>query len=184
MSSEKSEFIELARLCASGDRKAQERLYRLFYGRMLPVCLRYAKDSELAKDLLQDAFIKVFSKIKSYDGVGSLEGWIRRIVVNNAIDEFIKKKNDFFLMESIENFSETEEEEDDDKEVKLKASQVIEALQELTPAYRAVFNMFVFEEMTHAEIAEKVGISVGTSKSNLSKAKRNLKNILLRDQRF
>ncbi|MEZ7999376.1 MAG: RNA polymerase sigma factor [Flavobacteriales bacterium] len=184
MSSEKSEFIELARLCASGDRKAQERLYRLFYGRMLPVCLRYAKDSELAKDLLQDAFIKVFSKIKSYDGVGSLEGWIRRIVVNNAIDEFRKKKNDFFLMESIENFSETEEEEDDDKEVKLKASQVIEALQELTPAYRAVFNMFVFEEMTHAEIAEKVGISVGTSKSNLSKAKRNLKNILLRDQRF
>lgn len=184
MSSEKSEFIELARLCASGDRKAQERLYRLFYGRMLPVCLRYAKDSELAKDLLQDAFIKVFSKIKSYDGVGSLEGWIRRIVVNNAIDEFRKKKNDFFLMESIENFSETEEEEDDDKEVKLKASQVIEALQELTPAYRAVFNMFVFEEMTHAEIAEKVGISIGTSKSNLSKAKRNLKNILLRDQRF
>jgi RNA polymerase sigma factor (sigma-70 family) len=184
MSSEKSEFIELARLCASGDRKAQERLYRLFYGRMLPVCLRYAKDSELAKDLLQDAFIKVFSKIKSYDGVGSLEGWIRRIVVNNAIDEFRKKKNDFFLMESIENFSETEEEEDDEKEVKLKASQVIEALQELTPAYRAVFNMFVFEEMTHAEIAEKVGISVGTSKSNLSKAKRNLKNILLRDQRF
>lgn len=184
MSSEKSEFIELARLCASGDRKAQERLYRLFYGRMLPVCLRYAKDSELAKDLLQDAFIKVFSKIKSYDGVGSLEGWIRRIVVNNAIDEFRKKKNDFFLMESIENFSETEEEEDDDKEVKLKASQVIEALQELTPAYRAVFNMFVFEEMTHAEIAEKVGISVGTSKSNLFKAKRNLKNILLRDQRF
>jgi len=184
MSSEKSEFIELARLCASGDRKAQERLYRLFYGRMLPVCLRYAKDSELAKDLLQDAFIKVFSKIKSYDGVGSLEGWIRRIVVNNAIDEFRKKKNDFFLMESIENFSETEEEEDDDKEVKLKASQVIEALQELTPAYRAIFNMFVFEEMTHAEIAEKVGISIGTSKSNLSKAKRNLKNILLRDQRF
>jgi RNA polymerase sigma factor (sigma-70 family) len=184
MSSEKSEFIELARLCASGDRKAQERLYRLFYGRMLPVCLRYAKDSELAKDLLQDAFIKVFSKIKSYDGVGSLEGWIRRIMVNNAIDEFRKKKNDFFLMESIENFSETEEEEDDEKEVKLKASQVIEALQELTPAYRAVFNMFVFEEMTHAEIAEKVGISVGTSKSNLSKAKRNLKNILLRDQRF
>ncbi|MEJ6796295.1 MAG: RNA polymerase sigma factor [Flavobacteriales bacterium] len=184
MSSEKSEFIELARLCASGDRKAQERLYRLFYGRMLPVCLRYAKDSELAKDLLQDAFIKVFSKIKSYDGVGSLEGWIRRIVVNNAIDEFRKKKNDFFLMESIENFSETEEEEDDDKEVKLKASQVIEALQELTPAYRAVFNMFVFEEMTHAEIAEKVGISVGTSKSNLFKAKRNLKNRLLRDQRF
>jgi RNA polymerase sigma-70 factor (ECF subfamily) len=184
MSSEKSEFIELARLCASGDRKAQERLYRLFYGRMLPVCMRYAKDSELAKDLLQDAFIKVFSKIKSYDGVGSLEGWIRRIMVNNAIDEFRKKKNDFFLMESIENFSETEEEEDDEKEVKLKASQVIEALQELTPAYRAVFNMFVFEEMTHAQIAEKVGISVGTSKSNLSKAKRNLKNILLRDQRF
>ncbi|MEJ6681140.1 MAG: RNA polymerase sigma factor [Flavobacteriales bacterium] len=183
MSSEKSEFIELARLCASGDRKAQEKLYRLFYGRMLPVCMRYAKDSELAKDLLQDAFIKVFSKIKSYDGVGSLEGWIRRIMVNNAIDEFRKKKNDFFLMESIENVSDAEEEEDADneKEIKLKASRVIEAMQELSPAYRAVFNMFVFEEMTHAQIAEKLGISLGSSKSNLSKAKRNLKNILSKD---
>lgn len=183
MSSEKSEFIELAKLCASGDRKAQEKLYRLFYGTMLPVCMRYAKDTELAKDLLQDAFIKVFSKIKSYDGAGSLEGWIRRIVVNNAIDEFRKKKNHFFLVESIENVSDVEEEEDDTEEVQFKASQVIEALQELTPAYRAIFNLYVFEEMTHAEIADKVGISIGTSKSNLSKAKRNLKNILLKDQR-
>jgi RNA polymerase sigma-70 factor (ECF subfamily) len=107
--------------------------------------------------------------------------------VNNAIDEFRKKKNDFFLMESIENVSDAEEEEDADnekekeKEIKLKASQVIEAMQELSPAYRAVFNMFVFEEMTHAQIAEKLGISLGSSKSNLSKAKRNLKNILSKD---
>lgn len=184
MSSEKSEFIELAVLCGNGDRKAQERLYRLFYGRMLPVCMRYAKDSDLAKDLLQDAFIKVFNKIKTYDGAGSLEGWIRRIVVNNAIDEFRKKKNDFILMESIDQVSDVEEEEDEEEEIQFKASQVIEALQELTPAYRAIFNMYVFEEMTHAEIAEKIGISVGTSKSNLFKAKRNLKNVLLRDQRF
>ncbi len=184
MSSEKSELIELARQCASGDRKAQERLYRLFYGRMLPVCMRYAKDSDLAKDLLQDAFLKVFRKIKSYDGVGSLEGWIRRIVVNNAIDEFRKKKKDFILTESIEQVEDVQEEEDYEEETQLKASQVIEALQELTPAYRAIFNMYVFEEMTHGQIAEKLGISVGTSKSNLSKAKRNMKKILLKNQRY
>lgn len=184
MSSEKSEFIELAKMCASGDRKAQERLYRLFYGRMLPVCMRYAKDTEVAKDLLQDSFIKIFNKIKTYDGAGSLEGWIRRIVVNNAIDEFRKKKRDFVLLESIEDVGEIEEDEDFEEEIGFKASQVIEALQELTPGYRAIFNMYVFEEMTHKEIAEKLGIGVGTSKSNLSKAKRNLKKILLRDFRY
>jgi len=183
MSSEESDLIQLASECASGNRKAQERLYRLFYGRMLPVCMRYAKNSEVAKDLLQDSFIKVFSKIKTYDGKGSLEGWIRRLVVNTAIDAFRKKKKDFVLTESIENIQDVEE-EDGDGDPEFKASQIIEAMQELTPAYRAVFNMYIFEEMSHKEIAEKLGISEGTSKSNLSKAKRNLKKILLRDYRI
>lgn len=175
MSSEGSEFIELAKLCASGDKKAQERLYRLFYGRMLPVCMRYAKDTEVAKDLLQDSFIKIFNKIKGYDGAGSLEGWIRRIVVNNAIDEFRKKKRDFVLLESIEEVGEFDVEEDDEaSEFEFKASQVIEALQELTPAYRAIFNMYVFEEMTHKEIAEKLGISAETSKWHVKQAKKIL----------
>lgn len=185
MSSEKSEFIELASACANGERKAQEKLYRLFYGRMLPVCMRYAKNTDAAKDLLQDAFIKVFSKIKSYDGNGSLEGWIRRIVVNNAIDDFRKKKKDFILLESIEQVKDIDEsfEDNEEEEFEFKPSQIIEAMQELTPAYRTIFSLYVFEELSHKEIAEKVGISVGTSKSNLSKAKRNLKNILLKDYR-
>ncbi|MFK7756148.1 MAG: RNA polymerase sigma factor [Flavobacteriales bacterium] len=182
MSSEKSEFIELAKACAHGDRKAQERLYKLFYGRMLPICMRYTKDMDLAKDLLQESFIKIFNKIKMYDGAGSLEGWIRRIVVNNAIDQFRKKKKGFGYMESIDDVEDIQEEEEG--EFEFKASQIIEAMQELTPVYRAVFNMYIFEEMTHKEIAERLDISVGTSKSNLSKAKRNLKNILLRDYRY
>lgn len=183
MSSEKPEFIELARSCAHGDRKSQERLYKLFYGRMLPICMRYTKDMDLAKDLLQESFIKIFSKIKTYDGAGSLEGWIRRIVVNNAIDQFRKKKKEFGYMESIDDVEDIQEEEEE-KEFDFKPSQIIEAMHKLTPVYRAVFNMYVFEEMTHKEIAERLEISVGTSKSNLSKAKRNLKNILLRNYRY
>jgi len=176
-----SDLVILAQNCAKGERKAQEKLFKLFYGRMLPVCMRYAENTEHAKDMLQDSFIKIFNKIKTYDGKGSLEGWIRRIVVNNAIDEYRRKKKDFLKVESMDNIQSHDIEEEEEQEFEFKPSQIIEAMQELTPAYRAVFNLYIFEELTHREIAEKLGISQGTSKSNLAKAKRNLKSILLRD---
>lgn len=182
MSSEKSDLVKLAKTCAKGDRKAQETLFKMYYGKMLPVCMRYAENTEHAKDILQDSFIKIFNKIKTYDGSGSLEGWVRRIVVNSSIDEYRRKKKDFLKVESIENYSDHDlEDEDEEAEVEFKPSQIIEAMQDLTPAYRAVFNLYIFEELTHREIAEKLGISEGTSKSNLAKAKRNLRKILLRD---
>jgi RNA polymerase sigma-70 factor (ECF subfamily) len=182
VSSERSDLVNLAKLCVQGDRKAQETLYKMYYGKMLPVCMRYAENSEHAKDILQDSFIKIFNKIKLYDGKGSLEGWIRRIVVNNSIDEYRRKKKDFIKVESIENYQSIEmEDEDEEDELEFKPSQIIQAMQELTPAYRTVFNLYIFEELTHREIGEKLGISEGTSKSNLAKAKRNLRNILIRN---
>lgn len=134
-----------------------------------------------AKDLLQEAFIKVFKNIDRYKHDGSFEGWVRRIVVNNAIDAFRRKKHDLVVPENdymITNASvdPVEFEEDDDQV--LNPKDVIAAMEHLSPAYRMVFNLYIMEDYQHKEIAEQLGISVGTSKSNLAKAKANMRKIL------
>ena len=143
--------------------------------------MRYAKNREEAQDLLQEGFLKVFTKIKYYNGEGSFEGWVRRIIVNTAIDFYRKNKNISFTVNSdyVEDLKEqeSEEEEEGEKFGGLKADDVIRALQDLSPAYRAVFNLYVLEGLTHQEIADQLGISVGTSKSNLAKAKMNLRKM-------
>ncbi len=177
---------ELIDGCVEGNRKSQERIYQMFYGKMLGVCLRYTKDMSQAQDLLQDGFIKVFTNIGKFNRSGSFEGWVRRIVVNTTIDYFRKSKNDWILLgdnQSAEDFAEVEEDEDDEPSRDFDSDQVIEAMQKLSPAYRTVFNMYVFENLQHNEIAEKLGVSVGTSKSNLAKARKNLKQILLTEYR-
>lgn len=174
--------------CIEGSRVSQERVYELFYGKMMGVCLRYTKNVDQAKDILQDGFIKVFRNIAKYNRSGSFEGWIRRIMVNTAIDHFRRTKNSYLLLgedQSMEEFAdERHVAEDDDDEINLKPADVINAMQKLSPAYRTVFNLYIFEEHTHKEIAEILGISVGTSKSNLAKAKLNLKNQLKKEHKF
>ena len=184
MSSADLDMEELIDGCKSGDRKSQQQIYKLFYGKMYGVCLRYTKNEDQAKDILQDGFIKVFNSIEKYNFQGSFEGWVRRIVVNTAIDFFRKSKTDFVLLgdeQAMEDFSEVvDDEEDEEGEYEFKASQVIEAMNELSPAYRTIFNLYLFENLTHKEIAEKLDISVGTSKSNFAKAKKNIKKILIK----
>jgi RNA polymerase sigma-70 factor (ECF subfamily) len=178
--------------CIAGDRRSQQRVYELFYGKMMAVCLRYTKNHDQAKDILQDGFIKVFRSMASFNRDGSFEGWIRRIMVNTAIDYFRRAKNAYLLLgedRSIEDFGDQDEEDvlQDDVEEdlpELKPADVINAMQKLTPAYRTVFNLYVFEEMTHKEIAELLGINVGTSKSNLAKAKQNLKKLLKKEHKL
>lgn len=180
------ELRELIQGCARGSRKAQEGIYKRLYGTMMAVCLRYAKDHDQAHDILQEAFLKVFANIAKYNFEGSFEGWVRRIMVNTAIDAFRKKRTDFLLLgeeQSIEDYKDVAEEEETEAEFEFSVSDVVEAMQELTPAYRTIFNLYLFENLTHVEIAERLGISVGTSKSNFAKAKRNLKNILLNDNK-
>ena len=178
--------------CIAGERRSQQRVYELFYGKMMAVCLRYTKNHDQAKDILQDGFIKVFRSMEKFNREGSFEGWIRRIMVNTAIDYFRRAKNAYLLLgeeRSIEDFGDQDEEdtlEDEAAEevLDLKPADVINAMQKLTPAYRTVFNLYVFEEMTHKEIAELLGINIGTSKSNLAKAKHNLKKLLKKEHKL
>ncbi|MBK6776181.1 MAG: sigma-70 family RNA polymerase sigma factor [Flavobacteriales bacterium] len=185
-------YVALVDGCIAQERRSQQKVYELFYGKMMAVCLRYTKNTDQAKDILQEAFIKVFRSVDKFNRAGSFEGWIRRIMVNTAIDHFRRTKNAYLLLgeeRSIEDFSDIDEQdniadEGPDEEMEVKPADVINAMQKLTPAYRTVFNLYVFEEMTHKEIADALGINVGTSKSNLAKAKNNLKKILKKEHKL
>lgn len=171
MSYERNQNItesDLIHGCKEGNRRMQEELYRRFSPRMYAVCLRYASNAEEAEDVLQEGFIKIFKKLDSFRGDGSFEGWIRRIFVNTAIEQFRRKRYLLPVTEKEENtiegkyFSILDE---------LAEKDILALVQELSPGYRTVFNMYVVEGYTHKEIADMLGISEGTSKSQLSRAK-------------
>ena len=168
--------------CLKNDRASQKALYEKFYSKMLGVCSRYSKDREEAKDILHDGFMKVYNGLKKFNGNGSFEGWIRRIMVNTAIDQIRKNKQDYLIVSTVyaneKGNIAVEEINEDELLTTIKEEDILKAVQELSPAYRTVFNLYVIEEYTHKEIAELLDISEGTSKSNLSKAKFNLKKNL------
>lgn len=161
--------------CRRGDRKMQHELYNRFAPKMYGVCLRYAANAEEAEDILQEGFIKIFNKINSYRGEGSFEGWIRRIFVNTAIEHFRKKTY-------LQPITETEENTVEGKYLSvldsLAEKDIVQLVQQLSPGYRTVFNMYVVEGYTHKQIAELLGISEGTSKSQLSRAKLILQDLV------
>ena len=159
---------DLIRGCIEGNRRMQEALYSRFSPRMYAVCLRYAGNAEEAEDILQEGFIKIYKKLDSFRGEGSFEGWIRRIFVNTAIEHFRKKR---YLQTVSEKEENTIEGNDISVLDKMAAKDIIALIKELSPGYRTVFNMYVVEGYTHKEIADMLGISEGTSKSQLSRAK-------------
>jgi RNA polymerase sigma-70 factor (ECF subfamily) len=175
-------LFEVINGCMKGDRKCQQIIYEKFYGKMLAVCMRYSKSREEARDILQDGFIKVFTNIKKYGSTGSFEGWLRRIMINTAIDNIRRSKH---LLQSTvpdditDTSDEVNDEEENNKFADITSEQIMEAVQQLSPAYRTVFNMYVIDGYSHKEIAQRLGISEGASKSNLAKAKRNLRKILM-----
>ncbi len=154
--------------CRAGNRRMQEELYSRFSPRMYAVCLRYAGNAEEAEDILQEGFIKVFKKLDSFRSEGSFEGWVRRIFVNTAIEHFRRKR---YLMPVTEKEENTIEGKYLSVLDNLAARDIMALVQELSPGYRTVFNMYVVEGYTHKEIAGMLGISEGTSKSQLSRAK-------------
>lgn len=179
---EEEQLKLLIKQCAAGKRLAQKKLFEKFYGKLLGVCMRYISDHDQAQEVVQECFIKIFDKLVDFDFKGSFEGWMRRIIVNAAIDKIrfnkrqaISTDNDFLL-------GANQYEEDDafanEVLIKLKAEEAMKAVQSLSPAYRTVFNLYVIENYSHSEIAEILGISEGTSKSNLAKAKQNLRKRL------
>lgn len=158
--------------CASGNVRAQETLYRMLAPKMFGVCLRYARDNTEAEDSLQEGFIRVFMNIKKFRHEGSLEGWVRRIMVNVSLEKFRKQH----IMHPVEDVAIYEQQNFSDGILdKITAEELIGLIQELPPRYRMVFNLYVLEGMNHKEISETMEISEGTSKSNLARARDILK---------
>lgn len=140
---------------------------------MFGVCLRYSKDETEAEDNLQEGFLKVFEKIDSFRHEGSFEGWVRRIMVNVALEKY--RKN--YLMHPVEDMTIYDGPELNNQIIsEMSAKDLMKIIHELPPRYRMVFNLYVFEGLNHKEIAEEMNISVGTSKSNLARARVILKD--------
>ena len=159
--------------CIKGDRKSQKRLYLQFADLLYGVALRYAQDSDDAKDILQESFIKIFNNLNQFKNEGSFEGWMRKVVVNTALER-LRKQNRLWLMDeyvTLQTLDYNYEHVLQD----LNEKELIQVIQELSPRYRMVFNLYVIEGYSHKEIASKLKISEGTSKSNLSRAKEILK---------
>lgn len=153
-----------------GKRDAFAQLYNIYAKKLYPICLRYSRTSQEAEDNLQEAFITVFKKISTYKAEGSFDGWIKRLFINQCLGE-LRKPNLILNEDTYENIAE----DDKDKTINIEVSSIIELIQELPTQYRLVFNMYVLDSYSHEEISKKLQINIGTSKSNLSRAKQILK---------
>ena len=162
--------------CRSNNRRSQKRLYEHFYGYGMNICLRYAKDRVEAEEMLNDGFLKALLNIDKYDPAFPFRAWLRKILINSAID-YYRKYQKYQLTLSMDQLAEIPD------DVPLPAidegEDVLPILQELPRAYRMAFNLYVIEGYKHHEIAELLNISVGTSKSNLARAKTKLKALWL-----
>jgi RNA polymerase sigma-70 factor (ECF subfamily) len=168
---------QLIKECVSGNATAQRKFYDLFAKKMMGVCMRYTNNYDEAQDILQDGFIKVFNKLPKFVSKGSLEGWVRRVVVNTALDHYRKNKKRLadvnvesidFKLESNDYIIES-----------INAEDLLRIIQTIPHGYRVVFNLFAIEGYSHKEIAEKLEITESTSKSQYSRAKKMLRKLLL-----
>lgn len=155
----------------------QEALYKRYASKMMAVCTRYAYTSFEAEDIFQEAFVKVFKNLGSYQGKGSFEGWVRYIFINTAINHYNKNKKHYYQADA-EDQQEVSSQEADAMS-RLTHQEMLDLVQKLPDGYRMVFNLYVIEGYNHREIAEMLGINEGTSKSQLSKAKALLKKSIL-----
>ena len=166
----------LIKQCQEKNRKAQEEIYLQFSPILFSICLRYADNYEDAQDVFQEGFVLIFNKIDQFRFEGSFEGWMKRIMVNLSLEKI--KKNNRVSFEDYENQYIQEDEEEPQQDYDYQ--EILENVQNLPPQYKQVFNLYVFEEYSHQEIAELLCISIGTSKSNLSRARNILKRNLLK----
>ncbi|MEM1324680.1 MAG: sigma-70 family RNA polymerase sigma factor [Bacteroidota bacterium] len=166
---------DLISACRRKERWAQQQLYEQFFGKMMGVCMRYANSEEEAMDLLHEGFIKVFRYINKYQSGTSLNAWIRRIMINTCIDAYRKK-----VRRRTEDIEEAYSLSSNDADAISQCSEkeILAAVQQLSMAYRTVFNLYVIEGYSHKEIADLLGISESTSRSNLVKARTKLKSLL------
>lgn len=165
---------ELINECRKNNRKAQKELYDRFSSNLFASCLKYAPDDQEAQDILQDTFITIFNKIDQFKDEGSFEGWCRRIAVNTALQRYRKKKVFNLVHEDQIKDEEVQEEETDDIDLK----NLLAMVQQLPDRYRMVFSMYVLDGYSHKEIARSMNITEGTSKSNLARARKHLKEMI------
>lgn len=156
--------------CRQGDRKAAEKIYRMFSAKMFAICLRFSRDRAEAEDTLQDGFIKLFDSIGQYSGKGSFEGWMKKIFINLSLEKF-RNKHQLQLVEEVPDIIES----DIDDALDIPSGVLMDFVEQLPERYKLVFNLYVMEEMQHKDIAMALGITEGTSKSNLARAREILK---------
>lgn len=161
--------------CQRQDRNCQRQLYEAYFQTMSWVCIRYLKDQDLVDDVVHEGFMKVFQRIDSFEGKGSLEGWIKRIMVNTCLDQLRKLKR-MPLQVDLEHA--TQHESDATPVSTMETNQIMEVVNSLSPLLRMVFNLNVVEGYPHKEIAEQLGIQESTSRAYLTEAKKRVRAML------
>jgi len=172
---------ELLYKSVRGDRKSQEKLYRQFYGFAMGVCMRYTQIRDEALEIVNDGFLKIFTKGDQYDSKFPFKAWFRRIIVNTALD-FYRSQQKHYFHENIEEAYEVSS-NDSSPLSQLNHEEIIGLVQRLPSGYKMVFNLFVIDGFSHEEISNQLGISVGTSKSNLSRAREALRKMILLEEK-
>ncbi len=165
-------FQALVKGCLNGDAKSQKHLYDLYAPKMMSICSRYANNDAEAAYILQDGFVKVFMNLKQLENPEQIERWIKGIMVNTALDSIRKKKP--HLGKEVEMYENYDKGADEDITGQISAEEIIQLIQTLPEGYRMIFNMYAIEGYSHPEIAEKLGITAGTSKSQYARAKKLL----------
>lgn len=165
--------------CLKGDRKSQRQLYDKYAGKFLAICIRYVKDRDLAEDVMIEGFMRVFEKLPQFEGKGSFEGWMKRIIVSQSLLTLRNNKN---LAMEVHIESNEELNEPSYEFSHLETEELLKVVEELPVGYRTVFNLYVIEGYSHKEIKEMLGISENTSKSQLSRAKALLRSKLVHYQ--
>jgi len=173
----RQQLTSILQSCAEGDHRAQKRLYKLFYGYAMGIALRFSKEKTEAQEIVNDAFMKIFSKLDMFDETMEFKPWLRKVVVNSAIDYHRK----YHKLRSVDGHIFPIDQKVIAKNTvwdKLNYEQVLAHIQKLSPAYRLVFSLFAIEGYKHHEIAKKLNISIGSSKSNYARAKKKLQEEL------
>ncbi len=172
---------ELIAACIDGNYRAQKKLYHLHAPKMMGIAMRYASCVPEAEDILQESFIKVFNKLETFKATGPLGAWIRRVVVNTALQRI--RDNKHYKMHIEIDAAESVLEVSDDVLAQMEAAEIMKKVQKLPTGFRTVFNLYAIEGYSHPEIAKELGISVGTSKSQYSRARALLRTLIESEER-
>lgn len=168
--------------CVAAKRESQKEFYQLFYGFAMGICVRYCTNNDEAMEVVNDSFLKIFKQLPTFKPAysnyeASLKGWMKSIVINTSIDHFRKNNKNQFFTDIQESHTEMQGPVESTID-KMSFKEIMQIVQQLSPVYKAVFNLFVIDGFTHEEIAAQLHITTGTSKSNLSKAKANIQKML------